>query len=599
MKKIFSYYFTLLLVLISFSCKNSSTGYYTLANGEKESCVACHQQNEGFSPYHKPEMIGCSACHLGQISATDKDLAHKGMILIPGNLNNAEQTCASANCHADELGRLHKSLMTTNSGLVSIDRWAFGEVSHTDTLFHMEQIGNSAADRHLRNLCFTCHLGYEKKHYAATSERSRGGGCLACHLNYQEGHQPDIHDKFHPTLNLKIGNDKCFGCHSRSNRISTNYEGWHETLYTQEDVKDSTGFRILEDGRVFAYAGDDVHHQAGMLCVDCHGSKDVMGDGHTYKHESEAVKIQCSDCHTTNGYKTVGFTHLDAIDVKDYSLQKYTHKTTQFIVTDKDSIPLTNTYFDEEGEAFIISKINQTMHPLRPTCRQDQHHEALSCNMCHTRWAPSCLGCHTEYDKDIQLNNGQYGKWIESLGGFSYAPPVMAVTHEDGKKKIIPALPGMIMSLDKSEFSGHKKGKDHDFLRLFAPVNAHTTQKEARSCASCHLNSYAMGFGEGNLTYIVKGDKAYWQFEAAYENYEQDNLPQDAWQGFLEDLDPQRKYAARNDFLPLNRANQKKVLRVGACIYCHKNDEVFNNRLLEEDFEKMLTKRTKACVINF
>lgn len=584
---------------MSFSCKNSSTGYYTLANGQQESCVACHQQNEGFSPYHKPEMIGCSACHLGQTTETDKDLAHKGMILIPGNLNNAEKTCASANCHVEELERVNKSLMATNSGIVSIDRWAFGEVSHTDTLFHIEHIGTSAADRHLRNLCFTCHLGYEKKHYAVTSERSRGGGCLACHLNYQKGHQPDIHDKFHPRLNLKIGNDKCFGCHSRSNRISTNYEGWYETLYTQEEVKDSTGFRILEDGRVFAYAGDDVHHQAGMLCVDCHGSKEVMGDGHDYKHESEAVKIQCSDCHTNDKLKTVGFGQLDAISILDYSLQKYTHKTDRFIITEKDSIALMNTYINESDEAFIISKIDQTLHPLRPSCKQDQHHEALSCNMCHTAWAPSCLGCHTEYDKDIQLNNGKYGKWVESLGGFSYAPPVMAVTHEAGKKKIIPALPGMIMSLDKSEFSGPKKGKYHDFLRLFAPVDAHTTQKETRSCASCHLNSYAMGFGEGNLTYIVKGDKAHWQFEAAYENYEQDHLPQDAWQGFLEDIDPQRKYAARKDFLPLNLKEQKKVLQVGACIYCHKNDEKFNNRLLEEDFNKMLEKRTKACVINF
>ncbi|MFN8134465.1 MAG: hypothetical protein U0Z17_04295 [Bacteroidales bacterium] len=44
--------------------------------------------------------------------------------------------------------------------------------------------------------------------------------------------------KFHPSINLNISNDKCKSCHSRSGRISMNYEGWHET-----EMKPGTGKR--------------------------------------------------------------------------------------------------------------------------------------------------------------------------------------------------------------------------------------------------------------------------------------------------------------------------------------------------------------------
>ena len=73
-------------------------------------------------------------------------------------------------------------------------------------------------------------------------EDARGGGCNACHLSYDaaalaalrrvRGAQGDgrapTRRRAHPALSLDIGNGQCFGCHSRSGRISTSYEGWHE-----------------------------------------------------------------------------------------------------------------------------------------------------------------------------------------------------------------------------------------------------------------------------------------------------------------------------------------------------------------------------------
>ena len=588
--------FFFLLVLLS-SCKQYNHGYKQLTNGKSESCVACHSNYTGFSKYHNPDDVGCSACHLGRIDQTDKQKAHQEMIKIPGNLHNADKTCSVNGCHQNELERIRKSLMTTNSGIVSIDKWAFEEIHHTDSLFHIENIKKTAADRHLKNLCFKCHLGYEKKHYSETTEKTRGGGCLACHLNYPKHVKPNINDSIHPALNLNIGNDKCFGCHSRSNRISANYEGWYETLYTKNDIKDSTGYRILQDGRILGFVQDDVHHKAGLLCIDCHSSKEVMGDGNSYKHQTEALKIQCQDCHTQSGYKTTSIANLSTIESLDYGLRKYQYQTDRLIITEKDTIPLVNTYFDKEDKAYLISKINQTKHPLKPSCKPDQVHQNLNCNMCHTAWAPSCIGCHTSYDSDKLLKNGTRGRWTEMLGGFTHAPPVMGVQYDGETKRITPAVPGMIMTLDKSSFTGEKKGKDQSFLRLFAPVAAHTTTKEVRSCESCHTNPQALGYGQGTLTYSIHGSQGKWNFESIYEKSVFDNLPQDAWMGFLSEIEPTVAYSAHKDFYPLNQKQQKRILQVGTCLNCHKNNKEFKNQLIAGNYQTMLEKRSKKCII--
>ena len=54
---------------------------------------------------------------------------------------------------------------------------------------------------------------------------------------------------------------------------------------------------IYKDGRTVYKAVADIHHEAGMMCTDCHSSKGIMGDEKDYKHEENAIKISCEDCH--------------------------------------------------------------------------------------------------------------------------------------------------------------------------------------------------------------------------------------------------------------------------------------------------------------
>ena len=88
------------------------------------------------------------------------------------------------------------------------------------------------------------------------------------------------------------------------------------------------------------------------------------------------------------------------------------------------------------------------------------------------------------------------------------------------------------MTLDKSNYKNETP--ELLFKRLFAPSVAHTIQKESRSCESCHNNSLALGYGRGNLEYIIHNNIGRWIFEPKYKISEFDNLPEDAWIGFLE-----------------------------------------------------------------
>ncbi|RLD25417.1 MAG: hypothetical protein DRI54_04895, partial [Bacteroidetes bacterium] len=331
-------------------------------------CLLCHSGMQGFAPMHQD--IGCTSCHKGDDHVKDKDSSHFGMILIPGNFNDMESTCGL--CHPDAVKNIQTSIMSTNSGLVNIDRYIFGERDSPDGYSHVKDIGHTAADSHLRNLCARCHLGMEKTETGPITELSRGGGCNACHLNFSEQahtdfenyHNDSILPVFHASLDLQISNDHCFGCHSRSGRISTNYEGYHETQLTLNEMKEKEGYRLLQDGRVFQFIEEDVHHTKGLACIDCHNYGEVMGDGKLYMHEENAVKIRCNDCHLTEKAETISYDSLDFIYRRIMQLKNIELTDKKMMKTKIEGRPMTNTFLLEDGTPILIGKLNGKTYPL-------------------------------------------------------------------------------------------------------------------------------------------------------------------------------------------------------------------------------------------
>jgi len=582
----------------------------TSGGGASETCQNCHTGMTGFASSHDPKKIGCVACHLGNPKAEGKEESHAGMLVIPGNLSDASQTCSTSGCHAGVDVRVNLSLMNTMSGVVGVDRFFFGEIDTLDGHHHIKDLGDSAADTHLRNLCASCHLGQPKEETGPVDELSRGGGCNACHLNYSEPakkahrlyakYQKKILPKIHPSLSLNVSNDHCFGCHSRSGRLSTNYEGWHETQLSEKDVQGKSGYRILEDERVFTYVKEDVHHSQGMQCIDCHGSYDVMGSG-VYAHQEDAVKAACEDCHTQEKPLTVPYDQLNADDQRILKLRGF-EKNAQFVVGKQSKAPIYNVTLKKNGKLEMMGKLNHKKYELTPPgklCSRGGVHSDVMCSACHTSWAPQCISCHTSYDPkderyDLLDHKMVDGAWKEKGTHYLAEYPALGVVKDSatGARKIKTFIPGMVMTLDQSKFSG--KSDDVKHYRLYAPASAHTISAKGQGCKGCHNNPVALGYGRGELTYGASGE---WSFKPKFDLWEHDGLPKDAWIGFLKsDQKNSPRNTTRTHARSFSLAEQKKILRVGACLTCHDEGTAVVEGILR-DFEGTSKKMSERCVV--
>ena len=584
-----------------------------LVDGQREGCLACHAAMTGFVAAHDPKTVGCASCHLGNPLTLNKALAHAGMTLTPGNLTIVNRTCGSSNCHAEVAGRVRGSLMNSMSGVVAVDKYVFGESADLNSHFDVATLHRSPADTHLRQLCASCHLGQDKDQPATISESSRGGGCSACHLHYDAAALGEFNRRgqstaqlHHPEISVSVRGTSCFGCHSRSGRIATNYEGWHETQLDEAAAKSQPGwpsrFRALEDGRVFEKHPADVHFEKGMTCLDCHLASEVMSDGLQHAHESEAVKIACADCHAAGVTSAKDFTHLDAETQQIAAMRKLNVEGRSFVSPGPGTVSYPNVYLGADGKPLVaLMESNQTLQPkpMTAVCAGTMH-SRLKCDACHSAWSPQCVTCHTRYDSSEQ--NWDYltskfarGAWQEeaaNLLGDAPALGVVSVTGPNGitEEQITTFVPGMIMDLEIP--SGASKGKS--LHRLFAPASPHTTTTKARECRSCHSDPNALGYGRGKLQYAVQGNTAEWRFTPAYAATPVDGLPQDAWIGFLRE--PGTNTTTRSGARPFSLEKQRRILLVGACLTCHKEKEPRVAAVLN-DFSHYRQKLSPRCIL--
>lgn len=574
----------------------------------KESCLACHAEMSGFSSAHDPQAIGCFSCHLGRPFSADKDIAHKGMIRVPGNLETAMLSCGGPSCHPDIVSRVDRSIMTTLSGMIQVNRFVFGETDTLDGLPHVMDLGQSAADNHFRDLCASCHLGNPKTETGPADLTMKGGGCNACHLDYHwsasrehrqwlaSGRGEEDFPGSHPRLSIDIPDQRCFSCHSRSGRISTNYEGWHETLLQAHEVAGVDSLRVLQDMRVFRYVQEDVHHAAGMRCTDCHISWELMGDGNLYAHKEGQTRVACEDCHTAPRRNTLSGSHADEDIRRIASLKGLGLNNILMLKTLDQGLGLYNTRLEEDS-MYLLRKSDGKRLELKPPARECSRgtvHERLDCATCHTAWAPSCIGCHNEYDPDergFDLLDNRYvqGAWIEYVGKYLADMPSLGVRGSEGNERIVTATPGMILSIDKSSYT-NEPGRQ-EYHRLFAPVSAHTIVRSSHSCRDCHNNPLALGFGRGELHYVSEGEKGFWIFHSRFAKREEDGLPEDAWTGFLDD---RSGGATRTDLRALSLEEQRRILLVGTCLECHSEDSEIIRRSIF-DFDRVLKGRSPEC----
>jgi hypothetical protein len=275
----------------------------------------------------------------------------------------------------------------------------------------------------------------------------------------------------HPSFSIAVGNAYCFGCHSRSARISTSYEGWHELRDAPSDsalAADARAarrqYRLLEDGRYFTRVSPDVHQARGMDCIDCHTPGEVMGAGKVVAHARDQGQIRCEDCHAAR-LATIPPAHADAETNALLALRRWTPAEGQRLAVAASGAVLSNVVIAPDSGVRLRHKRSGTWAPVRPplpVCTQGGGHARLTCSTCHSAWASRCASCHTAYDKSAESfdhvdQNDVRGAWVETSGPYEAVPPTLGIRADANPARprgvVDTFIPGMILELDRSSFT--------------------------------------------------------------------------------------------------------------------------------------------------
>jgi len=150
----------------------------------------------------------------------------------------------------------------------------------------------------------------------------------------------------------------------------------------------------------------------------------------------------------------------------------------------------------------------------------------------------------------------------------------------------------MILTIDQPAAAGQPRGTV--FRRLYARIEPHTTRREARSCESCHNDAVALGYGRGELRYERVPGGGRWRFTPAMASLPADGLPADAWIPFLGERGGM--VSTRMDVRPFTAEEQRRILRVGACLTCHaRGSAVMRDSV--RDFAAVLAGRSPRCML--
>lgn len=311
-----------------------------------------------------------------------------------------------------------------------------------------------------------------------------------------------------------IDDHTCAGCHQGSNRTVMQY--WGIRLDQNQDVRRNRQYpanpvdyeNTRDDTRLFDpeignntfngrnrnqylafedYDGDgrddtpaDVHHEAGMGCIDCHGSHDLhggdvnAGSQPLLSRMEQAVSISCESCHGSND------AYAPTVAGTTYAGDDAT------IGVDEKGIPMRHITRDADGHYWLKSRLDGRMHYLPQTRdvvvdtgrehpvegtllysdkasyamgRADgdpgtgigpiqtnsnptgfSHGDNMDCASCHSAWTNTCMGCHLvgEYDGGNNFSNitGERIVFKEDDALFVYQSPVFFQLGVNSKNKI-------------------------------------------------------------------------------------------------------------------------------------------------------------------
>ncbi|HZW81905.1 MAG TPA: hypothetical protein VFF14_00605, partial [Candidatus Deferrimicrobium sp.] len=274
----------------------------------------------------------------------------------------------------------------------------------------LSPLDGGTREQGLMNNCLTqCHqTGGVLPSFANTNSSSgtssNANGCEVCHVLSNRNQTyigTDVtipqnqsgHGMVH-RLTTQIPYTQCNQCHNQGLHDAVNMKFTPRSDI--QHVTDDWGQGKLEwkdrikdyylPGEVFARC------EVSLDCIDCHTRQDVMGDGHQYLSEYDAVHIQCQDCHGNK--EALPMTKV-VNDPKDLAFdEKITNPVfpelnlgQQIVVTRKgEELPFVR---HQENNWYLVSRItgkSVTIPVVKGSpCQQNVNEQnADACHKCHS-----------------------------------------------------------------------------------------------------------------------------------------------------------------------------------------------------------------------
>lgn len=359
--------------------------------------------------------------------------------------------------------------------------------------------------------CSACHMPYSLSGRSGSSDPN---------INKTEPLDPDdideperAHTRSHQIRSIAkttpsgaqvqgIDDHTCVGCHQGSNRTVLQYWGIRldqnanlarHTQYPANPVSfqgthnDTRLFDPVVDNHTFNgrngnqyilfedYDGDgrddtppDVHYDAGLGCIDCHGTFDLHGGDATSPQREivsrmeQRVGIRCESCHgtisayapTQSGVAWDGATRDLAVDGKgqildhvykdangNYFLRSRLTGATHYVPQTRDTVadngkthPTTNQPIYSDKASYAMGRIdadpNNGTGPVQTgaTTTGFAHGDNMECVACHGSWTNTCMGCHLsgEYNTGNNFSNttGERIVYKQRTADFTYQSPL-------------------------------------------------------------------------------------------------------------------------------------------------------------------------------
>ncbi len=320
-----------------------------------QGCRGCHPLT-----LDKGHQIPCAACHRGNEKGSDQETAHVGLVPGPAHPDQMLHFCGT--CHAAQVTQAAATLHFTLANEINLVRQAFGGKQALPSLtaipvHDVPQTALQLSEDLLRRRCLRCHLYSPGDAYPATRH---GTGCAACHLALVDGSLED-----HRFL-ARPGDQQCLSCHY-GNRVGADYYGRFEqdvnwdfqtpfsATAQEEPPPYGVGYHLLSP---------DLHQQAGMSCIDCHGGQELMAGGRT---------LSCLTCHGQ--------------------------------VLAKES-PVTLTETDGRRQLTLASTGKHLDVPVMKDPAHARYGKGVACQVCHGQWSFTDHGNHL-----LRLDIPDYEPW--------------------------------------------------------------------------------------------------------------------------------------------------------------------------------------------